>query len=424
MGRQNSKTDEELSLLNPDAYEQGCPHARITQLRTAAPVSWQPDAFDPSLVVPDVRGGWFVHRYEDVCAVLRDTKTFSSQRMTAILMDLDADTVEAMSNMLLNMDPPMHGRYRRLVAAAFTPRRVADLEPRIREIAKDVITAVAKRGECDAVMDVAAPMPMTVIAELLGIPERSAQLFEISNRMVGAVEVDDPTERAAMSVDGGIEIQLLGHELAAEKRAAPDDSLMSAYVNGGLTDLEGEAHEGCTDEEVGWFLLLLAVAGNETVRTATGQSIRIFADHPEQRDLLTSDIEQHLPGAVEEVLRYSSPVRALRRTSTVSTDVGGTRMEEDAKVVCHFSSALRDERVFENPDRFDITREMSGHQLAFGYGEHYCLGASLARVQLKAILREIYSRIPDIRPVGPMVPQPTPLLEAMLSLPVEFTPEN
>ena len=411
------------SLFDPETYAGGCPYPHFAALRADEPVSWQPPAEDLSLAVPHVAGGWWVHRYDDVKRVLRDPELFSSQRRSALLFDPDDGTAAAMANMLINMDPPGHGRYRRIVAAAFTPRRLATIEPRVQEIAAGVIDAVAGLGSCDAVHDIAAPMPMTVIAELLGIPERSRELFDISNRMVGAIDVADPRERAERATTASIEIQLLGQQLAAEKRAAPDGSLLSAYVNGGLEGAEG-VHEGCTDDETGWFLLLLAAAGNETVRTATAQAIRVLADHPDQRDLLVADIDGRLPGAIEEILRYASPVRAIRRTSTRASELGGVSLPGDAKVVCHFSSALRDEEQFDDADRFDILRPIPSQQLAFGFGEHYCLGATLARLQLRTILREIYTRIPDIHPSGRAVHQPTPLLEALLSMPVEFTPES
>jgi cholest-4-en-3-one 26-monooxygenase len=414
---------EARSLFDPQAYAAGCPHGRFAALRADQPVSWQPSAVDLSLAIPEVEGGWWVHRYADVKATLRDNATFSSERRTALLLDVDEGTAAAMANMLINMDPPAHGNYRRRVAAAFTPRRLALIEPRVSEIARSVVDAVAPLGACDAVHDIAAPMPMTVIAELLGIPERSRDLFDISNRMVGAIDVDDPRDRAEQATMASIEIQLLGQQLAAEKRRAPDDSLLSAYVNGGLEESD-DGNGGCTDAEAGWFLLLLAAAGNETVRTATAQAIRTLADHPAQRDLLVDDIDARLPGAIEEILRFASPVRAIRRTSTRPTDIAGVAIPTDAKVVCHFSSALRDEREFENPDTFDIERPLPSQQLAFGFGEHYCLGASLARLQLRTILREIYTRIPDIHPTSPPVPQPTPLLEGLLSMPVAFTPED
>jgi cholest-4-en-3-one 26-monooxygenase len=412
---------EPVSLFSPDAYADGCPYDRMTELREAGPVSWQESTTDPSVIFPEVSGGWFVHGYEAAKDLLRDTETFSSAHRGVVLWDPDKDTNAAMANMVINMDPPEHSRYRRLVSAAFTPRRVSELEPRLREIAAGVIDAVAADGKCDAVGDLAAIMPMTVIAELLGIPERADQLFEKSNRMVGALDVSDPTQRAAEAAGASIEIQVLGQELAREKRGAPDDSLLSAYVNGGL-DVDG-GHDGSTDEEVGWFLLLLATAGNETVRTATAQAIRLLAEHPDQRDLFVADIDGRLDQTIDEVLRFRAPLRAVRRTATVATEIGGVAIEQDAKVVCHFSSALRDEDRFDDADQFDISRPAPAHQLAFGFGEHYCLGANLARVQLRAILRETYTRIPDIHPVGPIEPQPGVQFEGLLTMPVEFTSE-
>lgn len=410
------------SLLSPDAYADGCPYEYLDELRDHDAVSWQGPTIDPSLIAPEVTGGWWVHRYDELREVLRSPQTFSSERRGVVHWDADEDTNAAMKNMLINMDPPLHSKHRRLVSAAFTPRRVAELQPRIEQIAASVVDAVAQTGSCDAVHDLAAPMPMTVIAELLGVPERAAQLFDASNRMVGALDVEAPQARAAEAATASIEMQLLGQELAVEKRARPDDSLLSAYVNGGL-DVEG-GHDGSTDDEVGWFLLLLSTAGNETVRTATVQGIRLLAEHPSQRDVFVDDIDGRLAGVIDEVLRFKAPLRSVRRTTTEVAELGETVIDEDAKVICHFSSALRDERQFENADRFDITRPSPPHHLAFGYGEHYCLGANLARLQLRTIYREIYTRIPDIHPVGPAVPQPNVQFEGLLSMPVAFTPEG
>ena len=413
----------ETTLLDGNSYVDGCPHARLAALREAGATSWQPGTIDPSMSQPEVYGAWFVHRYEEVKAVLRDPATYSSQRRTAMLVDPAPDRVEAMSNMLINMDPPKHSRYRRLVAAIFTPRRVEALRPRVEAIAKQVVDEVASQGTADGIHDIAAPMPMRVIAELLGIPERGEQIFEISNRMVGAVDAPDPEGRHELALGAALEIHLLGQETAREKRGSGDGTVLSAYVNGTLEGVEGD-QPGATDEETGWFLMLMSVGGNETVRTATAQAIRIFAEWPDQRDLLVSDLDRYMPGAVEEILRYRAPLRSIRRTADTDTEIAGQRVEEGGKVVCNFTAALRDPRVFDEPDTFDITREQPRTQLAFGFGEHYCLGANLARLQLQVILREIYSRIPDIHPSGAVVHQPSPLIAGMLRMPVAFTPEH
>ena len=413
----------EPTLLDGDSYIDGCPHARLAALREAGTTSWQPGTVDPSMSQPEVFGAWFVHRYEEVKSVLRDPATFSSQRGTVMLVDPAPDRVEAMSNMLLNMDPPKHSRYRRLVAAIFTPRRVEELRPRVEALAKGVIDRIAPLGVADGIHDIAAPMPMRVIAELLGIPERGEQLFEISNRMTGAVDDRDPETRRRLALEAALEIHLLGQETAREKRGRPDGTVLSAYVNGVLEGVDGD-QQGATDEETGWFLMLMAVGGNETVRTATAQAIRIFAQWREQRDLLVSDLDRHVPGAVEEILRYQTPVRNIRRTTNAEVEIDGRRMDEGTKVVCNFTAALRDPRAFDDPDTFDITREQPRTQLAFGFGEHYCLGANLARLQLQVILREIYSRIPDIHPSGEVVHQPSPQISGLLRLPVAFTPER
>jgi cytochrome P450 len=281
---------------------------------------------------------------------------------------------------------------------------------------------VAPLGRCDAVADISAKLPMVVIAELLGIPERAEELFDMSNRMIGAVDCS-PEERMASGMDASMALVALGAELATEKRERPDDSVLSAYINGTL-DVDGEDTEQPDDETVCTFLLLMTVAGNETVRSATSQGIWALSEHPSQRDLLVADLDARLPGAIEEILRYRAPVRAMRRTTRKRVEIDGTTIEAGEKVVMHFSSALHDENVFDDPDRFDITRSPQSVQLAFGYGEHYCLGSNLARLQLRSIFREIYSRIPDIHVDGPLVRQPTPLVEGLLSMPVAYTPES
>ena len=412
----------ELSLLDPNAYVEGCPHARLAELREAGATSWQPDTTDLSLSQPQIFGGWFVHRYEEVKAVLRDPAVFSSQRGTVLLLDPAPDRVELMANMLINMDPPKHSQHRKLVAAIFTPRRVEELRPRVEAIAREVIDRIAPNGTADGIRDIAAPMPMRVIAELLGVPERGEQIFDISNRMVGAVDAG-PEARQELAMEASFEIHLLGQEIAREKRGSDDGTIISAYVNGTLKGVEGE-QRGATDEEAGWFLMLMSVAGNETVRTATAHAIRILAEWPDQRDLLVSDLDRHIPGAVEEILRYRAPVRSVRRTANAATEIAGQPISDGNKVVCNFTAALRDPRVFDEPDVFDITREQPRTQLAFGFGEHYCLGANLARVQLQSVLREIYSRIPDIHPSGEVVHQPTAFISGLLSMPVAFTPER
>ena len=422
VGEQQVTKAVEPSLLDPDSYAGGCPHARLAELRDAGAISWQPGAFDPNLSNPEVSGGWFVHRYDEVKSVLRDPATYSSQRGTALLMDPRPASVEAMSNLMINMDPPAHSKYRRLVSAMFTPRRVEALRPRVEAIAKEVINKIAGKGVADGIYDIAAPMPMRVIAELLGIPERGTLLFEISNRMIGAVDVE-PEARAEMAMMGGAELHLLGQEMAREKRGADDGTLLAAFVNGTLEGVEGE-QGGATDEEAGWFLLLMAVGGNETVRTATAQAIRTLAEWEDQRDLLVSDLDRYIPAAAEEILRFRPPIRSIRRTANAGGEIDGQPIAEGEKVVCNFTAATHDPQMFDNPEVFDITREQPKTQLAFGFGEHYCLGANLARMQLQVILREIYSRIPDIHPSGEIVHQPSPLICGLLSMPVAFTPER
>ena len=413
----------ELTLLDPYAYAEGCPHARLAELREAGTTSWQPGTFDPSTSQPEILGAWFVHRYEEVKAVLRDPATFSSQRRTALLVDPDPDRVKAMSNMLINMDPPKHSQYRRLVAAIFTPRRVEALRPRVEEIAKGVIDRIAPNGTADGINDIAAQLPMRVIAELLGVPERSEQIFDISNRMVGAVG-GGPDTRLEQSLEAALEIHLLGQEIAPReaglRRRHGDVGLRQRHPRGRRGRSAGRHRRGgrlVPDADVG--------------RRERDGAHRHRAGHPHPggvaRPARSSGVgpgpphsghgggAPPLPGAAAE----HSP-----HCGNAGTEIDGQPIDEGGKVVCSFTAALRDPRVFDDPDVFDITREQPRTQLAFGFGEHYCLGANLARLQLQVILREIYSRIPDIHPSGEVVHQPTALFAGLLRMPVAFTPEE
>jgi cytochrome P450 len=405
-----------LDLFDPDSYLGGPPHGYLRRLRREAPVCWheKPDPAVRSLSKLQT-GFWVLTKYQDVMDVSRNPSLFSSHVGTCFLQDPPAESLPGLQAQLVNMDPPGHVKYRRLVQRGFTPRMVGELEPRIRAHARRIVDDVAAKGGCEFVRELACELPLILICELMGIPEEDRQqIFDWSNALIGA---DDPELSGGQDpMQVSMQMWLYSNRLAQQKRERPDDTLISKYVNG---EVDGQK---ISDFELNNFFLLLAVAGNETTRNATSHFVRLISEHPEQFELLKSDLDRLLPGAIEEALRFSPPVVAFRRTATADTEIRGVRIAKGDKVLMSYPSANRDEEVFGEPDRFDI-RRAPNHHLSFGIGEHYCLGANFARMQLRSILRELITRLPDLRLVGPPKLQRSSLIHGITEMWVEFTPE-
>jgi len=408
----------DLDLSDPDLFleRRGPPHDYLQVLRREAPVFWNPPAHVRKTVTPIAHGYWVLSKYADVIHVSRHPKLFSSSEGGPYLWDMDEAGLAGQRLTMLVMDPPQHVKYRRLVQRGFTPRMVDKLEPTIRRHARDVVDRVAKKGECDLVEDLACELPLTLICELVGVPlEMRKQIFEWSNHLVGA---DDPDMQAGDPQTIAMQMWMYCNQLVAQKRAKPDDTLISLLANSAV---DGES---LTDLELNNFFVLLCVAGNETTRNATSQFMRLMFEHPQQWELLRSDVDRHLPGAIEEALRFAPPVMNFRRTAMEDTEIRGVRIAKGEKVYLSYPSANRDEEVFgEDAMRFDITRAKNDH-IAFGIGEHFCLGANLARMQLHTILREIATRLPDIGPAGPVQFQRSNFIAGIKRIPVRFTPET
>jgi cytochrome P450 len=408
----------DLDLSDPDSFARGFPHAYFRMLRREAPISWNEVAPRAGAAqgMALQRGFWVITRHADVVAISRDPRLYSSALGGAMIFDPDPQGLEMVRSMLITMDPPEHVKYRRLVQRGFTPQMVAKLEPHIREEARQIVDAVARRGSAEFVEDLAMNLPMVLICELMGIPrEDRRKIFDWSNRMIGS---DDPdfAGKLGSADDPRVQMWLYSNQLAAHKRAHPDDTLMSRFVNG---EVDGEK---ISELQLNNFFVLLAIAGNETTRTATAQGMLALHENPEQYALLRSDVERHLPRAIEEILRFTSPVMHFRRTVTHDTELSGVHLAAGQKVVMWYPSANRDEAVFgSDVDRFDITRDPNPH-LAFGIGEHFCLGANLARMQLHCIFRELLTRIPDLRVVDPPSRLRSCLIDGIKQMRVEFTP--
>jgi cholest-4-en-3-one 26-monooxygenase len=392
----------DVDLRDSSEFVNGVPFDFFAHAREVAPVQWHEDP-------ASVRGGfWSVTRYEDCVTVNRDYEHFSSHTSTALFHDMEEDQLEQQRMMMLNMDPPLHTRYRRLVNKGFTPRMVRDLEEKVVASADGILDAVCASGRADFVEQIAAELPLQVIAELMGVPQEDRHLvFDWSNKMIGS---EDP-EYQLTAEDGAqaaMELFAYADELCAKKRINPHEDLFSVLTQ---AEIEGDQ---LTQLELDLFFLLLAVAGNETTRN-------LIFDHPDQWERLKAD-RSLLPSAVEEMLRFVTPVMHFRRTAVEDLVMGGQNIQAGDKVVFWHISANRDETVFPNPNTFDIGRTPNNHMAFGGGGPHFCLGANLARMEIKVMFDRILDRLPDIHLDGEVSRLKSNFINGVKHIPVAFTP--
>jgi cytochrome P450 family 142 subfamily A polypeptide 1 len=391
-------------VLDPKLYA-GDPFPTYAWLRKHDPVHWD-----------DRNRCWVVTRYEDVAYVSKRTDLFCSGR--GVMVDTD-DPIS-----IVTMDDPRHAELRRLISRGFTPRMVGLLEPRIEAIVTACIDAVAPLGACDFTQAIAVPVPLLVIAEMIGIrPEDRARFAHWSDTMVLAAGRSAEPEVLARAARAYAEYNEYLQEVFADRRRSPREDLVSVLV-AAQADGKLASHDRIAHDELQMFMTLLLVAGNETTRNALSGAIAAFSCFPEEWERLREEPEL-LPDAVEEVIRFVTPVVGFRRTATRDTGLRGRRIAAGDKVVVLYQAANRDEQVFDEPDRLRIDRRPNDH-LAFGIGAHYCLGANLARAEIRIVLRELLRRLPDIRvaPGASPVRVPSPLVAAIESLPVVYSPER
>lgn len=378
-----SLTLDDIDLL-AETWGRTVPHDQFDLLRREAPVFWHPE--------PDGPGFWAVTKHADVRTVSHDWETFSSELGATFIPTQDEEVLAQLRLSILNMDPPLHNRARRLVSKAFTPRMIAKLVDEIDRRAAEVIDAVIDRGECDFVEDIAAQVPVQMICEMIGLePEQWPRMFEISNDVIGARNDPEYAHVDAAAASG--EIFLLCDAVAEDRRANPRDDLMTALVQ---AEIDGERLDNM---ELNLFFISLVVAGNETTRNLINHSLLAILDHPEQAERLRQHPELW-DTAVEEMLRWGSSIHNFRRTATRDTQLRGVDIAEGDKVVIYYASANRDEDVFVDPHTFDIARTPNDHVTFGGGGVHYCLGASLARAEIRATMRQVVERLPNIRLAG------------------------
>jgi len=390
-----------VDLTDPETYVAGMPYEAFRELRLRAPVAWHP--------FKDEAGFLAVTGYDEVLAVSRDSTTWSSQA-TGVFYDVPLPEDEyQLALMMLTMDPPRHTKLRSLVSKGFTPRQVARLNKHIADMARQIVDDVVERGECDFVEDVAGALPSYVIAELLGIPlEDGRRLYALTEIMNTGV-VGDPQAKVAQ-----MQMFMYGTELAARKREVPGDDIATSLLQ---AEVDGER---LTDFEFNMFFLLLINAGGDTTRNLIAAGILALLEHPAQWARLAAD-PSLLPGAIEEMLRYTSPVTVFTRTATTDTELRGIPVRTGDRVALYYPSANRDAAHFVDPDVFDICRAPN-HHLAFGGGgTHFCLGANLARVEAAAIVPEVLSRLTDLELAGPVERVRSTLINGIHSMPVRFT---
>ncbi|MFC8529850.1 cytochrome P450 [Nocardia sp. NPDC057227] len=376
----------DFDFTDPDLLATRLPIEEWAELRRTAPVWWvdQPDGVSGF----DDGGYWVVSKLDHIREISKDSEVFSSAANTAVIRfngDIAREEIDIQRAMLVNTDPPAHDKLRRIISRGFTPRAVQTLRDALHERAERIVHEAKKTGGGDFVQQIACELPLQAIAELLGVPQSDrGKLFDWSNQMMG---YDDP------EFDGNHRVataEIMGYSwnLAEERRRCPADDIVSTLVT---ADIEGEA---LGSEEFAWFVILLAVAGNETTRNATTHGMKAFVDFPEQWERFRAERPKTAP---DEIVRWSTPVIAFQRTALRDTEIGGQPIERGQRVGLFYASANFDEERFDDPFAFDITRSPNPHVGFGGTGTHYCVGANLARLQLELIFDAIADVMPDIR---------------------------
>jgi hypothetical protein len=361
---------------------------------------------------------WAIVRYDDIRTISRDPATFRSGDGVQF-SDAPPEMLEA-SQSFLAMDSPRHGKLRGLVSAAFTPRQVARIDDGIRVSAKRIIAEAAPTGGGDFVELIAKRLPLQTISDMLGVPEADRErVMEAADTLIAAVDPEVFGDRQPIEVLGAALWTLteFATELAKHREQHPGDDLMTALVQ---AEVDGDR---LTHAEISAFLVLLSVAGNDTTRHTTSHALRALTLNPGQRSLLMEDLDARLPDAVEEFVRWATPVQTFRRTTTREVELHGHRLPPGEKVVLFYHSGNRDERAFEQPWEFDLTRSPNRHIGFGGGGPHYCMGASLARTQLKAIFGEMLRVMPDIEAGEPELLR-SAFIHGIKRMPCTFTPRS
>jgi cholest-4-en-3-one 26-monooxygenase len=400
-------TADLADLNDPETFVAGIPHETFAHWRANDPVHWTEH--------PTEKAYWSVTTYDEVVAANRDAETFSSETGGVFIMDPDEEMLAQLGLLMLTMDPPRHTRYRLLVSRAFTPKHIRDLDEFIQRSTHRIVDEIIERGEADFVVDLAAELPLQVIAEIIGVPQEDRHLvFDWSNRMIGS---EDPEYAVSPDDAGNAQIELFTYcqSLCDDRRKNPRDDILTALIN---AEVDGDKLD---DLELNTFFMLLAVAGNETTRNLIAHGMHNLFQHPDEHRKLLEHRDLLNPG-VEEMLRVGSPVMQFRRTATRDTVLGDTEVAAGDKVLLWYVSANRDEKHFEAPMEFHVDRSPNEHIAFGGRGPHFCLGANLARSEIRHLFGEVLERMPDIRQAGEPERLRSNFIGGIKHLPVEFTP--
>jgi len=397
---------DSIDIQSHDAYAGGPPHDQFEWLRNNAPIIRHQGMNDG-----DIEWYWALTRYADVVEVSRQFETYSSGREGVLIQD--RDNMEE-TRMLVDLDPPDHTRMRKLVNRGFTPRAIKLMQEHYEDVTRQLVGQAVDTGQVEFVTSVAAELPLIAIAEMMGIPvDDRSKVFDWSNRMI-AISDGDYSGGLDDAAAAATELYVYAEELAADRRANPRDDIISILV-------AAEGNDSLSEHEFNMFVLLLAVAGNETTRNAISHGVLALTEHPDQWQLLKDD-PSLINGAVEEILRWSTPVNVFRRVATCDVEVHGQTISEGDSVAMFYASANRDDRVFDDPYRFDITRDPNLHVTFGGGGPHFCLGANLARLEMRALFSELVARCDHMELAGEVRRLRSYFINGIKELPVTLVP--
>jgi cholest-4-en-3-one 26-monooxygenase len=380
-----------FDFTDPDIYAERIPVAEFAELRSSVPIWWNAQA-------PGNGGGfhdggfWAISKHKDVKEISLRSDVFSSCENNVIPRfnnDIAREDIEIQRSVMLNMDPPQHTRLRRIISRGFTPRAIGRLRDELNERAQNIAKAAAAAGSGDFVEQVACELPLQAIAGLLGVPQEDRdKLFRWSNEMTGN---DDPEYADIDPKASSVEVLTYAMQMAALKAENPGDDIVTTLVN---ADIEGEK---LSDDEFGFFVMMLAVAGNETTRNSITQGMMAFADFPDQWELYKKERPET---AVDEIVRWATPVTCFQRTALEDYELSGVQIKKGQRVVMFYRSANFDEEVFDDPFTFNILRNPNPHVGFGGTGEHYCIGANLARMTMNLIFNAVADHMPDLKPIS------------------------
>jgi len=405
-----------FDFTDPDTNLAGVPHDEFAALRRSAPIFWveQPDHARAGMSQESGSGYWAVTKHADVLAVSKNSKVFSSRENGVIIRNPETasrESIEMTQVVIINQDAPDHTQLRSIISRGFTPRAIGALEEGLEMVARRIVADAVAAGSGNFVDQIASQFPLEVIGDMLGIPaEDRKKIFDWTNQMTGAEDADlarednDPEAAAA-------EVLMYSMGLSADRKANPRDDIVTKLVN---ADVDGR---GLTDDEFGFFVIALAVAGNETTRNATTHGMKAFFDNPDQWELW---VKERPATMVDEVIRWATPVTSFQRTALEDIELGGVQIKAGQRVGLFYASANHDEDVFTNADAFDITRDPNPHLAFGGHGAHYCIGANLARTEIRMIFEALADLAPNIASTGGEKRLRSGWLNGIKELPVRY----